>query len=1195
MTRSLLLALLLAAVCAPALADPISIVAAIAPFIGGTAAAFIVNYAGTIALTALGVFGSVRARSKQRKLAAQAKAAYNASLQDRNVSVLAADPPRRYRLGRCWGGGEVVAVFTTDKQGLKENGTSYTKADGYKHVVIVWAYHQCSAIHDLAFEGVPIGPLDVDGWAIGSHWATSRKINQSRGGLGGVLGEVILTASSTVTSVTLIIGYSDPKDASHVPVPNGGTYGWSMSGLTLNLPDQILLNDAPYTPTAADRWEVNYAREAPDRSTVRVRHHLGEPGQAADALLMSLVPASWTAAHKGTGLCYSVITMDLERQEFQSGPGGWTADISGLIVRDPRTGADAWTSNPALLAYWYLQQSIGFSRAAADIDEASVIAAANACDEIVNYRVWNGTEFVLTPSPRYTCHGVITSDQDRESVLQDIAESMAGWVYPSGQWVVQAGAWTPPVMDLTDDDLYGSISIVQSGEPMGELFNSVRGRYVPSNTAVATEMTPYSNPVFVAGDGGRLWDTVELPFTNSDHRATQIARVKTEQARNGETIFYPAKMRAWPLQPGDRVRVKSAEYGFDYKWFRVTDWSFGLTAPVGLTLQADNPEAYDLADATLLDPTPNTVLPSPSIVPPITGLAITSGTAELLQQADGTITSRVRVSWDLTPAAYMAEGRIEISWRAVGRDVWTRVDAAGDDTSVYITGPQDGTVIIVSVVVVNGLRFRSPEVWEWHQVLGKTEPPALASGLVLSVVPGALRGTLTTPSTELDYARTIYRYGLSFAAGLPVPGTSDKGGFTWPSPPVGPVTIWYAHEDSSHNVGPAASASITVTSEGSAVVLVNDAGMSIVGNTATKVGGSDGVYDASFRSRDAYAGGAFVSFVPALAGYDFGVGLNTDPASSLGYTSIDWWMYCSAGGGLYSYVSGSSVLIGTWVPGDVLAVTYDGSLVRFIKNGAVLRDLAAVITAPLFIDSSFATIGAKVTNIQFGPMSSNAWTSVGGRPKSFIARASGGSASPPAGWWNGLRNAETGVELRSVARSYALYEMDRAGNEVFKRTYDVYGVGGLDGHTAATMAADLTYINVNRKGNFVIVISHDEPQAHRTDSGLAEAMYGAGASRVRFGSPDFQYRSAYILIGTAGIGEGGGAEFYAGKVGADPGAWREVGFQLQNGVLNISGSMGGALSLYDFDYVKSDNIAIGALVSSYNARTSGPTGWSNIT
>jgi hypothetical protein len=82
-------------------------------------------------------------------------------------------------------------------------------------------------------------------------------------------------------------------------------------------------------------------------------------------------------------------------------------------------------------------------------------------------------------------------------------------------------------------------------------------------------------------------------------------------------IRYPAKLRAWPLQIGDRVTVTSTEYGFSAKTFRVTDWQFGLGTAVQLTLQEDAAAVYDLAVAATADPAPNTALPRIAAAVPI--------------------------------------------------------------------------------------------------------------------------------------------------------------------------------------------------------------------------------------------------------------------------------------------------------------------------------------------------------------------------------------------------------------------------------------------------------------------------------------------------------------------------------------------------------------------------------------------------
>lgn len=202
----------------------------------------------------------------------------------------------------------------------------------------------------------------------------------------------------------------------------------------------------------------------------------------------------------------------------------------------------------------------------------------------------------------------------------------------------------------------------------------------------------------------------------------------------------------------------------------------------------------------------------------------------------------------------------------------------------------------------------------------------------------------------------------------------------------------------------------------------------------------------------------------------------------------------------------------------------------------------------------------------------SSWVGVGGRPKMFVARATGALGAAPAGWANGLFNEAGAMVGNAPMRSYVLRELSPAGDLVYTNSYDVYGEGAYaapDGthRSAGTLAGDLNYICDNRRGNIVVISTFDEPQGHRMDSGLPAAMYRCGASRAVFGSPLFQYRSAYLLVGIAGCGEGNGAEKYAGDVGDDPNAWCELSFQLFAGALNVTGSNSGARSLVDYGYV----------------------------
>lgn len=172
------------------------------------------------------------------------------------------------------------------------------------------------------------------------------------------------------------------------------------------------------------------------------------------------------------------------------------------------------------------------------------------------------------------------------------------------------------------------------------------------------------------------------------------------------------------------------------------------------------------------------------------------------------------------------------------------------------------------------------------------------------------------------------------------------------------------------------------------------------------------------------------------------------------------------------------------------------------------------------------------------------------------------------------------VGFSNERRSYVVQEFDQNNfSLVFQQTYDVFGNGEIpspDGihRNAAYMAADLNWICDNRRGNYIVVRSYDEPSGNRMSSGLPAAMYRCGASQTKFGSPTFSYRSAYILIGRAGIGEGGGVEQLS-KVGDAAGAWAELAMTWSKGILTVSGA-GAPRSIQDFGYTGDMNATYGA-------------------
>lgn len=157
--------------------------------------------------------------------------------------------------------------------------------------------------------------------------------------------------------------------------------------------------------------------------------------------------------------------------------------------------------------------------------------------------------------------------------------------------------------------------------------------------------------------------------------------------------------------------------------------------------------------------------------------------------------------------------------------------------------------------------------------------------------------------------------------------------------------------------------------------------MVVAGNSVS--GGDNSSWSSQAYSREGYVLGAYVTWKSTAAAY-FMMGLNTDPATDASYASIDYCIFCHPNGNLYAYESGGGgYLLSAYDATTVMTVSYDGTNIRYLVNGAVIRTVRVDITAPLYLDSSF--LYGTASNIKFGPLSSNNWTNVAGtgRPVNY--------------------------------------------------------------------------------------------------------------------------------------------------------------------------------------------------------------------
>jgi len=761
MARLILLALLWG-MAGAALADPVSVIAsAIVAFEGYTGWAAFAVFAGA------GLINNSLARRRQAKMAAEQRAQYNASLQDRNVTVLSSESPWQVVYGNPAPlGGSIAAILTSGGR------------DEFSHLLVVFAAHPCQAIDEVYIDGVACGALDSSGWVTGGDFlegatGTQETITESLTfNTSGVA-----TASNPVSALVTIVNPA-------VDVTSGGIItGATASGATITLPV------APATPVT---YEVTYGYNT-SHGRVNIQKHLSPGGvDVSDAFIMARCPDKWGSTDLLSGYTYIWITLDKNFSRFQGGPPNITARLRGKnSIYDPRTGTRGYSNNPALCLADFIMSEPGFGATSAQLDMPALIAAANAAD-----------------SKSFTADGAFQTNQDRETTKQQLEDSFGGSCHESGGvWRIMAGAWSTPVMSITSADVAAPIEIDQAGYTAKDRYNTVRGTFIDaSGLGVGSDFTPWANAAYVAADGLSRIKDVQLHFTGAHQQTQDLARMQVERSRGGLSITLPGQMRLWPVQPGDRVSVTNAEFGWAAKTFRVTDWGFHPKAPVALKLVEDVAVYYDAAAIITQDAAPNTDLPNPYSVPLLADLSADSGTAQLIRQTDGTITSRVRVQWTASTNNYVAVGgQVQVQWREATSTAegWTdAATVAGSASSVYLTGLPDGTAVLLRARFVNQLNITGPWTTIAHAVLGKSEPPSTPANVFVTSDLLVYFGKVTDFDVAGYLVRAVAGTTATWSRGLPLhDGVVTDSPWRIPGALYGVQTLMVAAIDTSGNVG----------------------------------------------------------------------------------------------------------------------------------------------------------------------------------------------------------------------------------------------------------------------------------------------------------------------------------------------------------------------------------------------------------
>jgi hypothetical protein len=744
-----------------------------------------------IATGILLVGGLAYSASKARQAKQAAKDAYNASQVDRLVNVSSSIAPRELVMGRVRKGGTIIY----------RGSTSDYLMDLY--LVIALAGHEVDAIEDIWLNDVKV-TLEGDGDALDRPYLSASKQTA----------KVSTGAGTTVTLPANYVAGSITAVGSGYFVDNEGMTQWAAA-----VPIGVTVSGLIATTAVANATVTYQYSDAV--SNIRITKHLGQAGQTADASLMAAFPADWTANDTLAGIAYLVVRCRFNESSFPSGLPNVTATLRGAKLYDPRTGLTAWSENPALmLRHVYTHPKFGKSTVTA-ADDSRFAAAANACDISTVYTVAG----VAQPAASlYRASLVLPYGAAARSGMDDLAQAMGGsWAHAGGALFVKAGVYTSPVLTLTDNDLavVNRNGATESQRPISigvhreraQTYNTVKVKiWDAAQDFKQVSLTPLVGAALLERDLVELVQEATYPAVGYAPQAQHIAGIMMRDARDPLTVELPVKLTMYRLEIFDTISVTLSRYGWSAKTFMVLGRAWNADGSLQLTLK-ETTAAITQMDAGFLAQgfAVNTNLPQPWDVQEVGALTISSGTSELIIQQDGTVQSRMRVSWaQLADISVTQAGQIEVQYRLASSDgAWASLIVPGNETQVLTSEVADGAIYIVRARSKNKLAVSDWNVQASHQIVGKTALPGACSGFTATQEPTGYRLDWTGV-TDVDLRWYDLRVGASWATSVGQVVTTSTS-LLVPKPAAGIVrTIWVKAVDTSGNAS-ATAVSVSIT------------------------------------------------------------------------------------------------------------------------------------------------------------------------------------------------------------------------------------------------------------------------------------------------------------------------------------------------------------------------------------------------
>ena len=218
-----------------------------------------------------------------------------------------------------------------------------------------------------------------------------------------------------------------------------------------------------------------------------------------------------------------------------------------------------------------LDQSYGLGEVAANINNQSVIDAANLCEEQVTLDA-GGTQ------DRYQCNGVIDTANQIKANIEQLLASMGGRLtYSGGEYFVDGAEYKAPTLTFTESDIVSDIQ-TQTKQSRRGIYNGVKGIFVSEEKNFKVLDYPAQiSSTYETEDGDPIYLDMALPCVTNNTQAQRLAKIALLKSRQQVVMTMTTNLKGLRVKVGDTIQVTNDRLNYSSKVFEVIDYSLAIT------------------------------------------------------------------------------------------------------------------------------------------------------------------------------------------------------------------------------------------------------------------------------------------------------------------------------------------------------------------------------------------------------------------------------------------------------------------------------------------------------------------------------------------------------------------------------------------------------------------------------------------